>query len=221
MSLVGLALVWVSLKSLLILFIEHPHKLPSILITGAEGKRTHARALINSLCIEKIKNCPSRYFDAGISSKQFFHDSSPNSAYIIENIHEIMRTGSEAVLWQYLKLGFCAYWSPIDNNSDFIYCNGLTILTASDRVPPTIKDAIDYKVHIEPYSVPQIEKILKQRLQLLGVEYDAKVIKMLAAHENVRTAIDELKKSLLSLHASGGTKLITNHVANPAISKIC
>ncbi len=70
------------------IFIEHPHKLPSILITGAEGKRTHARALINSLAIETIKNCPSRYFDAGISSRQFFHDSSPNSAYIIENIHE-------------------------------------------------------------------------------------------------------------------------------------
>ncbi len=194
---------------------EHPHKMPSVLITGSEGKKTHARALINSLCLEDVRICPARYFEVGIPSRQVFKDHIYNSAVVIEDILEL-RPQAEATLWQFLKLGVCAYWSPFENMSDFIYANGLILLTLNDskKISKTIADGVDFTINIELYSVPQIESILAQRLRFLGVKFDPKIIKTLAAVGTVKGAIEGLRKSLLSLRAAGAVKLTQKYVAN-------
>jgi hypothetical protein len=62
---------------------------PSILLHGATGKRSLVRALINSLGIEDIRLCLSKYFENGYPSFKLFSDSYPETAHVILNIEHL------------------------------------------------------------------------------------------------------------------------------------
>lgn len=153
-------------------------KLPSILITGS-GKQLVAKALVNSLALEDIRNCHSKYLDNGISSHQFFNNSASNTAHIITNI-EHLKSNAESVLWRYLKNRCCGYYNFATQKYDnIVHCYGLIILTATSRklvLSDTIIKAADYIIELEPLTADQCEIVVHQYLKFCGIEYDGEQV---------------------------------------------
>ena len=152
--------------------------LPSFLITGKEGKKLVAKALVNSLKIEDVRTCPAQYFDNGIPSYEFFWDSLTNTAHIITDIEQLNKR-AEPTLWKYLKNRRCSYYNNTTRAYDnILHCNGLIILTAgnTNSIPDTIKKAIDYIIELEPFTIDQLEAVIHQRLFFCGVEYDGEEV---------------------------------------------
>lgn len=173
-------------------------KLPSILIHGKEGTRIHALALLNSLCISDIRECESRYFDAGMNSKEIFEGSRSSSAHLLTNVH-LLRSVQESTIWRYLRTGRCAYHNYVTKTKEYIHCNGMIILTANDiaKVAPPILSSVDYKVEIEPYNQSQLELIVHMKLKFCGIDYgdDEEVLKTVTEYGNGQLSliIDFLK----------------------------
>ena len=148
-------------------------KLPSILITGS-GKQLAANALVNSLATEDIRICHSKYLENGITSYQFFNDSTANTAQIITNI-ENLKTNAESTLWRYVKNRCCNYYNYATQKYDnTVHCNGLIILTATSRklVPYPLLKATDHIIELEPLTNEQCEIVVHQYLKFCGIDYD-------------------------------------------------
>ena len=131
-------------------------QLPSFMIVGEEdtGNNLIARALVNSLAIEDIRESPGQYLDNGIPSSQFFKDSLFDTAHIITNIEQLSKIG-ESVLWKYLKLGTCKYYNYATRNYDLtLQCNGMIVMTAreKDKLSEAIRNAVDHIIELEPYT---------------------------------------------------------------------
>ena len=147
------------------------NKLPSILITGSEGKRTHARAFVRALGIDDIKEIHGSLLQPVSGVMQYFC-SIDDTAHIvtdINQIHSLVRLSICQIikdhrfyLFDYMKEGINSFEVP-----------GLLVLTEKDinKVADPIVDAVDYIIEIEPYT-QQLELIVLQRLKYCGVEYE-------------------------------------------------
>ena len=188
-------------------------RLPSLLLCGKEGTRLHALALLNSLCIEDIRECDSRYFDSGINSKEIFENSYFDTCHLITNIEQL-RPQQEAVIWRYIKLGWCSYQNFALKTKEIIHNNGMIILTTKDssKVAPPILSAVDYKVGIEPYNQANLELLVHMMLRYSGIDYsnDEEVLKTIIEHACGELDIiinDLLKVCILLAQSEEGGKL--------------
>jgi len=143
---------------------------PSILITG-ETRQLTAKAYINSLKTEDIRECPGHYLDNGINSSQLFEDSLITTVHLITDIEHLTTMG-QSVIWKYLKEGKCTYYNFVSKDfSKIIHCNGHIILTAKEQndVYQSILQNIDHCIKTEPYSVDQLRQLAHQQLQFCGI----------------------------------------------------
>lgn len=150
------------------------NKLPSFLITGSEGKKLVARALVNSLAIEDIRECPGKYFENGIFAFHFFMDSIANTAHILTNIEQLQEK-AETVLWKFLNNKKCSYINHVNRSCDYIiHCNGLIVMTAQkkDMVSDLILKATDYVIELQPFNLDELEAIIHQKLVFSKIEYE-------------------------------------------------
>jgi len=196
-------------------------KLPSILICGKEGTRLHALALLNSLCIEDIRECDAKYFDAGMNSKEIFEDSLYGSAHLVTNIEQL-RPQQEATVWRFLRLGWCSYHNFPSKGKINIHCNGMIILTTNDisKVASPILSAVDYKVEIEPYNQQQLELIVHMRLKFCGISYegDSEILTAIVERScgDLSIIIELLKICVLMVQGEGKEKLTMKLVQRAA-----
>lgn len=152
-------------------------RLPSLIVTG-DQRRLVAKAFINSLKIEDIRECPGLYLDNGISSSHFFEDSLINTAHLITDTEHMTKTG-ESVVWRYLKEGKCGYYNFNSKNYDkIVHCNGLIILTSKNPgvVPQSIIKEVDHCVAMEPCSAEQIKMIICQQLKFCDIPYKGEAV---------------------------------------------
>lgn len=182
-------------------------KLPSIILAGKNntGKNLVAKALVNSLMCQDVRECPGQYFENGIYSSQFFNDSYSDTAYIIYNIEYLNKMG-QSVLWRYLKQGFCKYYNYVTKDFTATHqCNGIIVMTtnSTDKLPQPILDAIDYIVELEPYTAEQLESIVHQILTVfLKIDYTGKQVLMEVVEmggEQISIVIDFLKICIMIL----------------------
>ncbi len=151
-------------------------RFPSALILG-DG-RLLAKAYINSLQIEEVRECSGIHLENGYNSSLFFNSSIIPTAYLIIDVDQLTKYG-ESVLWRYMREGRCTYYNYMTNMIDrTVYCNGLIILTAKDaqRVAPSILKEVDHTVVIEPFSAENLKELIHQILQFCGVVYENRVI---------------------------------------------
>lgn len=147
-------------------------KLPSLLLCGKEATRLHALALLNSLCIEDVRECDARYLDAGLNSKELFENSYFDTCHLITNVEQL-RPQQEAILWRFLRMGWCSYHNYAKQAKELIHSNGMIILTTKDfsRVPSSLTSAVDYKIGIEEYNQTNLQMLIHQQLQYCGIDY--------------------------------------------------
>jgi len=184
-------------------------KLPSLLLVGktGSGKKLVARALVNSLVVEDVRECPGQFFHDNIPSVQFFQNSVRDTAHIIYNIEKISKIG-ESVLWRYLKMRECGYYNYTTRSFDWIlHCNGLIVMTTTelDKLSTSILDVIDYIVELEPYSPEQIKLIVHQMLKIFcRIEYEGEQVLQEIVKQGqgkIGQVIDFLKICLMTLKA--------------------
>ena len=180
-------------------------KMPSILLYGGEGRTLLAKALINSLVIEDLREVDSRYFDCGIPSEFFFEDSLYGTAHLITNIQNIRGT-FESNLWQYLKFGRCRY-DHYAKGTSYIHCNGLIVLTSLTlEIPKQILDAVDYKIEVEPFNNSQLELVILQRLKYCGIGYsedEAILKKIVEVGKSLKNTMALLKTAITIMNSEG------------------
>ena len=153
-------------------------KLPTILISGIEGKRTAAKALTNSFSIE-LDNCYEIHasFLDSIQSRMFFHDSIAFSAHIVHHIEQLNST-SQSIVYRFLKDRRCEFRDYFSKQYEYVHLNGMLILTTSniDKVNKPILDAVDYIIELEPLSQEQLELVILQRLKFCDIGYESENI---------------------------------------------
>lgn len=179
-------------------------KLPSVLIAG-DGRRLIAKAFINSLQSEDVRESPSLYLDNGNHSIQFFDGSSPQTAHLIHDIEHLTKIG-ESVLWRYIREGKCKYYNFMTNSIDRInFCNGLIVLTANDikRVAQAILKEVDHVAIIESFSPENIKKLVHQILQFCGIPYKKNVLEeIVKIHPlNLDSVMQLLKNCMMLIRA--------------------
>ena len=171
--------------------------LPSFLITGASGKKLVAKALVNSLIIEDVRECHAKYFENDIPSFQFFWDSYTTTAHVITEIEQL-RGKAESALWKYLKNRECSYYNDMNRTYDkTVHCNGLIIMTAKKKnlIPNTILRATDHIIELQELNQNQLEAAIHQRLVFCGISYAGEeVLKAIVKAGN--TQIDSIIKFL-------------------------
>jgi len=196
---------------------------PSFLLVGAEGtgRELIARAIANSLALQDIRVCPSRYFDNGIYSHQFFNDSIANTAHIITDI-ENLHGAAEATLWKFLKNRECNYYSHADRSySNILYCNGWIIMTCKDTelINDALLATIDYKIRLESLNNEQLKTVVHQRLSFCGIEYTGEQVLQAIVNQgqsDVRKVIDFLKICVSMLKADMGENHLTIEIVERA-----
>ena len=185
---------------------------PTLLITG-QNKDFMAQALANSFFLNDIRVCKARHFDQGYSSFQFFNDSMPSTAHIIEDVQDIKPT-CEAMLWKYLKLGCCCYYRGID--SSILYCNGMVILTADNisNIPKVIIDSVDYIARLTPHTREYLTQVIRQYLKFCGIGYTNKkvIAEFLRNNPNIRQVIQTLKTCIVILKSQAQDNLTVSIV---------
>ena len=196
-------------------------KLSSLLLCGKEGTRLHALALLNSLCISDIRECDGRYFDSGLNSKEIFENSYFDTCHLITNIEQL-RPQQEAVIWRYLKLGFCSYQNFALKTKEIIHCNGMVILTAKDssKISSPILSAVDYKIGIEMYNQASLETVVHQMLSYSGIDYgeDPEILTTIIEYGvgQLKVIFDLLKICILLAQSENEGKLALKTVEKAA-----
>lgn len=183
--------------------LKRPLKMPSILLIGTEGKGLIAQAILNSLCIEDIRELESKYFDMGYPSKYLFSDSTDDTAAIIKNIENI-RCIYESILWQFLRFRKSQYFNHIGKFDEVLHFYGLMILTSSNRgkISKQIANEVDYVIQVDNYTRDTIKKIIIQRLQFCRVNVDDEVIlSIMNKGKNIRGIMKVLKMGIMSMGA--------------------
>ena len=199
--------------------------LPSFLITGATGKSLAGKALVNSLALTDIRECPAKFLESGITSYQHFANSSLNTAHIIKDVEDI-HAKAESTLWKFLKHRQCNYYNPQSRECDnVVHRNGLIVMTTQneDAVPDLIKQSTDYIVEVEPMNSDQLEAVIHQRLVFAQVDYDGdpvlrSIIKW--SGPGIDTIIPFLNKCVMLMKAEM-KEVLTVHLVERTKTMIC
>ena len=150
-------------------------KIPSILITGKEGKRTHSRAFIRALGIENIDETHASLLQPGSDVVQFF--GSQNTAHIITGA-ECLWVATQSVIIQICKNNRFHLYNYMKQKLDTFEVPGPLLLTAedADKVPIPILDAVDFVIEIEKYTREQLELVVLQRLRYCVIDYECEAV---------------------------------------------
>ena len=198
-------------------------QLPSILIIG-DARNLIAKAFINSLKIEDIRECPGCYLDNGLNSSQIFEDSLINTAHLITDIEQLTTMG-QSVVWRYLKERRCCYYNFMSKSFDkIIHCNGLIVLTAQNttNLPQSILQEVSHTVKTEPFPLGQLKQLVRQQLQFCGIIYRRQSVinEILKIYPIDVTSIMQLVRTCITLLEANMSNCLTVKIVQEA-RKLC
>jgi hypothetical protein len=154
-----------------------PHPMPSILITGIEGKKSHSRAFLRAIAIDRINEIPAFMLHPASGELNYFHQATRDSGYILADVDELnpdVLVNLHEILTQQ-RFSLFNMWKE---SKDTFGMEGVVILTTEsvDQVHHSIRQAVDYHVEIEPYTNEQYKLIVLQRLKYCGIQYDCETV---------------------------------------------
>ncbi|AQT68248.1 hypothetical protein STSP2_01404 [Anaerohalosphaera lusitana] len=187
---------------------------PSLLIHGHEGKRTLARAFVNSLGFDEADEIYGRFMDADHRAKAFFGKQGEVSHVILDA--EKIRPVTLSIIWEMIEKGEHDFTNILGQKEN-IFISGPLILTTSDigRVHKSIRDAAGFTVEVEPFSEEQMKLIIHQRLVFCGIKYEGEdVLEAVvnAGGGSVSDSIKLLRMAYVMMRADGRGKLSGNDI---------
>ncbi len=166
---------------------QESNKPLTLLITGKQGKRTHARSFIRALGLEFINESPAHLLQAQPSAiSEFFDPLLLCESYIISDAN-LLSPSLLKILHQIMTIGKFSY------NNHYNHCKEITavyhplIMTSQSKVkiPNYLIEKIDNLVELEDYTDQQLELIVLQRLKYANIDYDdEKVLEIIVEYGN-------------------------------------
>ena len=150
-------------------------KLPSILITGPSGKRTHAKAFARALGLEQIKEIDASLLYPASGLLQFF-EANQEIAYVITNA-EKLSAYVQLAIYEICKDQKYTLYNFMKEGRDIFRVNGL-LLTAKDikKIAEPIVNQVDYIVNLEQHTYEQLKLVLLQRLKYANIDYEGEEV---------------------------------------------
>ena len=151
-------------------------RLPSILITGKEGKELTARAFSNSMAME-LETIQGDLLGTGGNSGTLYENSNDETVYYISSSEKLFAS-SVSSLYKFLIQGFTTMRNPISRDVEKISAdNKLFVFSAIDhkKVNQVLYKAINYHCYLQKYNIEQMELIVEQRLRWCGIDYDKEI----------------------------------------------
>lgn len=196
-------------------------RLPSVLIIGPEGNRTHAKAFIRAMGVDDIDEIHSSLLQPSIGLTQFFHSANQYKAHLITNAERLMPMVQHAIS-QILKRREFNLYNFLKEGNDKFEVPGLLVLTAKDinRVAEPIHSNVDYIVELEPYTHEQLLLVILQRLKYAHIEYESEEVLdgvVECGCRDLREIIQFLKVCIAVMQAEGREeKLLLDDVKRAA-----
>ena len=192
-------------------------KLPSILIIGEEGKRTHANAFLRALGVEKIKEIHASLLDPTTGLIQFFSPDR-NVAHLIAYIELLVPT-VELAICEIIKSNKYHLYNFLKEGKDTFIVPGLVVLTARSlsKVAEPIIETVNYVIQIERYT--RLDLVLLQRLKYMGVDYECEDVLQEVLKNGkgqLKYMINFLQVCLAVMKADGRNKLLLKDVEKAA-----
>ena len=154
--------------------VEQPRKPLSILITGKQGVRTHARSFLRALGMDHPHELPASLLQS--STNEVFNFFSPTrwcDSYIISSLsllyNSVLKTPYEII-----TKGQFSIYDNVRKTTEVVPVFRPLIMTThvKDNVPSYFIEKIDHIIELEDYTEQQLELIVLQRLKYCNLDYD-------------------------------------------------
>ncbi len=196
---------------------KQPRKPLSLLITGKQGTRTHARSFLRALGLEDIDESPAQLLNAPPNAiHEFFYPLLPCQACVISEINmlypSILKT-----LYEIITRGEYVCYNYQRKAKEIIAVYNPIVMTVPDisKIPNYFKEKIDHIVKLEEYTNQQLELIVLQRLKYAGIDYEEEKILWLLVeygHKDLHRIIRLLKSSITVMLADNRSVLTVDDV---------
>jgi len=192
--------------------IEQSLKPISLLITGKQGVRTHARSFIRALGLEFINESPSHLLQATPTAvSDFFDPLLTCDSYLISDVN-LLNSSILKILYQIMTCGKYSLNNHFNQSKEIIAVYHPLVMTArNNKIPHYFTEKIDHIIEIEEYNDQQLELVVLQRLKYCQVSYEnEKVLELLVAygHKDLHKII-RLLKSSITVMLAGSRKVLT------------
>lgn len=154
-----------------------PERIPSILITGAQGIRTHARAFLRALAIEDVRETDGLLLQPCSALIDYFRNPSPDTGYIIAGAYNLDKQVQPLMIDVLTNQKFNMY-NFVRESKETYSVQGLLVLTTRsiNLLPPPMRQLFDYQVEIEPYTFQQKILAVLQRLKYCSLGYESEQV---------------------------------------------
>lgn len=172
--------------------VEQSHKPFSLLISGKQATRTHARSFLRAMGLDHPLELPAQLLQSTFAEVfHFFNPIRMCDSYIISScsllLASILKTPYEII-----TTGECSRYDSINKTTEVIPVFKPLVMTTHnlDKVPAYFQEKIDNIVVLEDYTKQQLELIVLQRLKYANVDYqEEKVLQQLVKYGCGRLAI--------------------------------
>lgn len=149
----------------------------TLLITGAYGKRTHARAFLRALGIENINEIPANLLNWSKNLIDFFHESNPSDGYVITDFQNLGEA-SKFNLYQILTTGKFQQFKSFSPGKDIYSATGIIVMTATKKelVSEHLFRNIEYHVEIGELNQELITLATLQRIKYSNLTYESEEV---------------------------------------------
>lgn len=189
-------------------------KLPSILISGREGKKLIIRALSNSLC-NRFEHIQGNHLVMGGCCGSLYKKVDHQILYFVSSAEEL---ASSSITLLYKFLTQCSVrvrnYMP-DEYKTVSAQNKLFVFSVNDpkKLCPDLYKEIDYHCYLQGYSAEQMEIIVEQRLKWCAVDYQKEIPAIIAHNcKTIARCIRLLSVCFLIMRSDGRTNMIMEDV---------
>jgi hypothetical protein len=188
-----------------------PTRIPSILITGAQGIRTHARAFLRALAIEDVRETDGLLLQPCSALIDYFRNPSPDTGYIIAGAYNLDKQVQPLMIDVLTNQKFNMY-NFVRESKETYSVQGLLVLTTRsiNLLPPPMRQIFDYIIEIESYTNDQKILIGLQRIKYCGIGYRSEEVLeeiVMRTNGNLRQMIHLLQIAITLISAEGRMEL--------------
>ncbi len=190
------------------------YKLPSILISGKEGKQLIAKALSTSLC-SRFEHIQGRHLSMGASCGSLFKNVEDETVYHIDAAEEL--TGSSiSMLYKLLVYGSARVRTYRPGNYETVSADNKLFVFSTDDTKllcPDLFKSIDYHCFLQSYSTEQREILVEQRLRWANIKFVEEIPAIIALNgKTMAECFRLLAICFLVMRGDGRTKMILEDV---------
>lgn len=190
---------------------ERSNRPLSLLISGNQGCRTHARSFLRGIGLEHPNEMPANVLQLSPYEMYSFFGSSQCDSYIISSI-SLLYPGALKFPYEVITKGYYSTYYTNTKATEIVPVIMPLIMTTHNlaNVPKYFLEKIDHVIEIEDYSDTQLELIILQRLKYCNLDYkEEKVLTLIRDYGagNLIKMIRVLKSAITVMLADGRTTL--------------